>query len=229
VNSRYRVPFKNRFARALLRPTFRGLFHILARIHITGKENIPQKGPYIIAMNHVSTYDPPLVVAFWPHTPEVVGAVEIWSRPGQGVLARLYGGIPVHRGQYDRKLMETMIAALNSGRPLVIAPEGGRSHTPGLRCGLPGIVHAMDQAHVPVISVGVVGTTDDFFSRAIHGERPLLVMNIGNPIILPPIEGSGEKRRLARQRNVELIMRQIAFLLPEEYRGVYNDSEPGQI
>jgi 1-acyl-sn-glycerol-3-phosphate acyltransferase len=122
-----------------------------------------------------------------------------------------------------------MIAALNSGRPLVIAPEGGRSHTPGLRCGLPGIVHAMDQAHVPVISVGVVGTTDDFFSRAIHGERPLLVMNIGNPIILPPIEGSGEKRRLARQRNVELIMRQIAFLLPEEYRGVYNDSEPGQI
>jgi 1-acyl-sn-glycerol-3-phosphate acyltransferase len=225
VKSHYQVPFKNRLARAFIRPVFRGLYHLLARIRITGKENIPKKGAYIIAMNHVSTYDPPFIVAFWPHCPEAIGAAEIWSRPGQGVLARLYGGIPVHRGQYDRRLIETMVAALNSGRPLVIAPEGGRSHTPGLRCGLPGVVHAMDQARVPVVPVGITGTTDDFFSRAIHGERPLLEMNIGKPIILPPIEGGGEKRRLARQGNVDLIMRQIAALLPEEYRGVYRDAE----
>jgi 1-acyl-sn-glycerol-3-phosphate acyltransferase len=229
VNATYQVPYKNRLARAFLRPIFRGIFHVLARIRITGKENVPAEGAYLIAMNHVSTYDPPLVVAFWPQCPEVVGAVEIWSRPGQGVLARMFGGIPVHRGQYDRRLIDTMVAALNSGRPLLIAPEGGRSHTPGLRLGLPGVAHAMDQARVPVIPVGIVGTTDDFFSRAIHGNRPLLEMNIGKPMILPPIEGSGEKRRLARQRNVALIMHQIAALLPEEYRGVYRDSAVGSI
>jgi 1-acyl-sn-glycerol-3-phosphate acyltransferase len=229
VNSIYQVPLKNRLARAVLRPTFRGIFHLLARVRITGKENVPQNGAYLIAMNHVSIFDPPFIVSFWPKCPEAIGAVEIWSKPGQGVLARLFGGIPVHRGQYDRQLIEQMMAVLGSGRPLLIAPEGGRSHTPGLRSGLPGIAHAMDLARVPVVPVGITGTTDDFFNRAIHGERPLLEMNIGTPMILPPIEGSGERRRLARQRNVELIMHQIAFLLPEEYRGVYGNSEPGLI
>ncbi|MEJ2601046.1 MAG: hypothetical protein P8Z00_22130, partial [Anaerolineales bacterium] len=39
----------------------------------------------------------------------------IWERPGQNILIRLYGGIPVHRGDYDRNLIETMLAVLKSG------------------------------------------------------------------------------------------------------------------
>jgi hypothetical protein len=42
-------------------------------------------------------------------------------------------------------------------------------------------------------------------------------------MLLPPIEGKGEARRLARQRNADLLMKHIASLLPLEYRGVYAD------
>ena len=218
----YQVPLRNRLARSILRPIFRAIFYSLANVRISGKENIPQQGSYLIAMNHVSIVDPPFIIAFWPTCPEAIGAVEIWSRPGQAILVRLYGGIPVHRGQVDRQVIDKILSVLQSGRPLVIAPEGERSHKPGMRRGLPGIAYATSQAQVPVVPVGISGTTDDFFHRVRNGERPELEMNIGAPLILPPITGSGEERRISRQHYVDQIMYRIACLLPEEYRGVYD-------
>lgn len=217
----YSVPVHNQLFRGLVRPLFRGLFHLLSPVTITGRANVPTQGSYLIAINHVSTYDPPFAVAFWPTAPEAVGAIEIWTRPGQSQLARLYGGIQVHRGEYDRQLLETMISALRAGRPLLIAPEGGRSHTPGLRRGLPGVAYVADKAQVPVVPVGVIGTTRDYIERALRGERPPLELRIGPPLRLPPVAGHGAPRRSALQDNTDLLMRHLADLLPKEYRGVY--------
>jgi 1-acyl-sn-glycerol-3-phosphate acyltransferase len=205
----------------IMRPLFRILFHILSRVHIRGKHHVPAKGPYLVAINHPSLFEPPFILAFWPVALEAAGAVEIWERPGQNVLARLYGGIQVHRGEYDRQLVETMTAALESGYPLLIAPEGGRTHSSAMRRGSPGAAYIADQMRVPVIPVGILGTTDDFLKRALRGKRPTLEMRIGAPFTLPPLEGRGEQRRLARQRNADAIMQHIAALLPPEYHGVY--------
>ena len=57
--------------------------------------------------------------------------------------------------------------------------------------------------------------------RALKLQRPHLVMNIGEAFLPPPIEGRGEARRQARQANADLVMRKIAELIPEEYRGYY--------
>lgn len=223
----YILPSRVRLARWLMRPAFRGIFHLLSQVRLTGLEHIPRRGPYLVAMNHVSLYEPPLILAFWPVALEAAGAVDIWEKPGQSTLARLYGGIPVHRGEYDRLLLQTMLRVLRSGRPLVIAPEGGRSHTPGLRPAKPGVAYLVEAAAVPVLPVGIVGTTDDFMRRALRFERPLLELRIGAPLDLPAVEGKGEARRLARQRNTDRIMQAIAALLPEEYRGVYAyDTQP---
>ncbi len=223
----YVVPLHTHIFRIVLRPIFRLLFHILSQVRIRGLENVPKRGPYLIAINHISLYEPPFILAFWPTPPEAAGAVEIWERRGQNLLVRLYGGIPVHRGNYDRTLIETMLAALRSGRPLLIAPEGGRSHQLGMRQALPGAAYVIDQASVPVIPVGIVGATDDFLNNALHGRRPVIEMRIGQAVQLPPITGKGEQRRLARQHNVDLIMQRIAALLPPEYRGVYANLKPG--
>ncbi|HEX7976500.1 MAG TPA: lysophospholipid acyltransferase family protein [Anaerolineales bacterium] len=221
MTTRYTVPTHTKILRFVIRPVFRGIFHLLSHVQITGLENIPPQGPYLIAMNHISLYEPPFILSFWPTAVEAVGAVDIWSKTGQSILARMYGGIQVHRGQYDRQLIETMVAALRSGRSLVIAPEGGRSHVPGMRRALPGVAYVMDLVQAPVVPVGIVGATDDFMQRALRMERPRLEMRIGKPICLPPVEGKGEARRSARQRNVDRIMIQIGSLLPVEYRGVY--------
>jgi 1-acyl-sn-glycerol-3-phosphate acyltransferase len=217
----YRLPFSTRLLRVFLRPLFRGLFHLLSRVRITGKENVPASGAYLITINHVSLFEPPFALAFWPVAAEGAGAVDIWDRTGQSLLVRLYGGIPVHRGEYDRKLIDTLLSVLKAGRPLLIAPEGGRTHTLAMRRALPGTAYLADLAGVPVIPVGVVGTSDDFLERALHGHRPEIEMRIGPPFRLPPINGKGEQRRNARQENADLIMRKIAALLPPEYQGVY--------
>ena len=130
----------------------------------------------------------------------------------------------MHRGDYDRALCDGVLSALRAGSPLLIAPEGGRSHAPGLRQAKPGVAYMAEQSGVPVIPVAIVGTTDDFWQKASTGKRPHLQMHIGKPIQLPPAEGKGAERRESRQRNADLVMRVIAGLLPEDYRGFYAEN-----
>lgn len=217
----YRIPFHIRFNRIFLRPAFRALFRILGRVKVSGTENVPFGKPYAIAMNHISIFDPPLLVSFWPEEPEVIGAADVFAKKGQGPVLTMYGVIPVHRGDYDRALLETIMAILKAGYPLALAPEGGRSHVPAMQRALPGIGYIIEHAQVPVVPAGLVGTTDDFWQRAKRGEKPQLEMRIGRPIHFPPVTEKGFQRRETRQHNADLVMRHIAGLLPEEYHGVY--------
>jgi 1-acyl-sn-glycerol-3-phosphate acyltransferase len=221
-------------ARPFVRVVLRLLFRILAPVKITGSKNVPLRTPYIAAINHVSLFEAPFVGVFWPEQLEALGASDVWDRPGQNILARMWGGIPVHRGDFDRAAVEGVVSALRGGSPLLIAPEGGRSHVPGMRQAKPGIAYIAEQTGLPVVPVAIVGTTDDFFKKASKGKRPLLEMRIGKPFQLPPVEGKGAERRESRQRNADLVMRHIAGLLPEAYRGFYAEtailpeSETGQ-
>jgi 1-acyl-sn-glycerol-3-phosphate acyltransferase len=224
MNEPYRIPLHFRFTRPLLKLIFRGIFRILAKINITGRENIPFGKPYLVAMNHVSIFDPPFAAAFWPEQLEIIGAADVFDKPGQGQLLKAYGVIPVHRGDYDRVLLVKIINILKSGLPLLIAPEGGRSHVPAMRRAKPGVAYIIEQTGVPVLPVGLVGTTEDFWHRATHGDRPTLEMRIGRPLNLPEITSKGAQRHAARQANSDLVMRHLAGLLPAEYHGVYADS-----
>jgi 1-acyl-sn-glycerol-3-phosphate acyltransferase len=221
--SEYHLPVNVRLARAILRPGFRLIFHALSRVSVTGRENVPPRGAYLVAINHVSLFEAPLVCAFWPKPLEALGAAEVWDRPGQGLLARLYGGIPVHRGQYDRQMLDTALTILNSGYPLVLAPEGERSHTPGMQPAHNGIAYLIEKSQIPVVPVGIVGSTDDFLERALNRERPSIEMHIGRPIIIPSSDARGAERRKTRQQHTDWVMTEIAALLPPEYRGYYLD------
>lgn len=218
----YRVPLRFRISRPLLKFIFRGIFHILARVKIAGKDNIPYGKPYVVAMNHVSIYDPPFAAAFWPEQLEIIGASDVFEKPGQGQLLRAYGVIPVRRGDYDRILLSRIFARLDAGHPLLIAPEGGRSHVPAMRRAKPGIAFIIERTRLLVLPTAIIGTTEDFWQRAKRGERPPLQLRIGKPVMLPEIKGPD--RRTARQNNADLVMRYVAGLLPEEYRGVYAES-----
>jgi 1-acyl-sn-glycerol-3-phosphate acyltransferase len=210
--------------RPLLKSLFRGIFRVLGRVKIVGTENIPYGRPYVVAMNHVSIFDPPFVAAFWPEGLEIIGAEDVFAKPGQGQLLKLYGVIPVHRGDYDRALLTRIIRIIKSGFPLLIAPEGGRSHVTAMQRAKPGIAYIIERTGVPVLPVALIGTTEDYWQRAKRGGRPLLEMRIGRPIHLPEITSRGTEKHQARQKNADLVMSYLAGLLPQEYRGVYAES-----
>lgn len=220
----YHVPFQFRVSRPVLKTVFRAIFRVLARVKIVGKENVPYGRPYVVAINHISIFDPPFAGAFWPEQLEIVGASDVFDKPSQGWLLKWYGVIPVHRGDYDRLLLTKIIRILRSGSPLLIAPEGGRSHVPAMRRAKPGVAYLIEQTGVPVLAAGLIGTTEDFWRRAKRGEKPPLEMRISKPIFLPEITAKGTARHAARQKNADLVMSHLAGLLPKEYRGVYADA-----
>ncbi len=224
----YRVPWWRWLVRSVLRTVFRGVFRLLFRIRLVGWEHIPRQGAYLVAYNHVSILEPPLLLAFWPTHAEAIAAVEVFQRPWQRHLVRWYGAIPVQRGVPDRALLDTMVAVLRSGRPLLLAPEGGRSHRPGLRRAWTGVAYVVDQAQVPVVPVGVVGTPDEAVREALRLRRPVVEIRVGPPFTLPPLNRPGVPRKVARRENTDAIMRRIAALLPPAYRGVYGEDKASQ-
>ncbi|NOH14634.1 MAG: 1-acyl-sn-glycerol-3-phosphate acyltransferase [Chloroflexi bacterium] len=218
---KYKVPFGVRLRRLIGRPVFRFIFWLLADLRVTGLENVPVDTGYILAYNHLSLVEPPLILAYWPEHPEAIAGDDVFYRPMQGALVRYYGALPVHRGRYDRTVIDTMVQILESERPVMIAPEGGRSSTGALIRALPGVGYLMDQAHVPVVPVAVIGGDKNFLRRAFTFQRPKIEVRIGEPFALPPIEGRGAERRAARQRNADIVMVHLAHLLPEEMQGEY--------
>ena len=214
----YHVPLGFKLMRPVLKALFRGIFRVLARVRIVGKENIPYGKPYVVAINHVSIFDPPFAASFWPEQLEIIGAIDVFDKPGQGQLLKLYGVIPVHRGDYDRSLLTKIVSIIKSGRPLLIAPEGGRSHDTAMRRAKPGISYIVEKTGAPVLPVALVGTTEDFWRRAKRGQKPPLEMRIGKPITLPALAA---EKHTARQKNADLVMSYIAGLLPKEYQGAY--------
>lgn len=221
----YKVPLLKRFRRGIMRAFFKMLINIVFKVEIVGVENLP-KGAYIIAYNHVSLFEPPLILAFWPIAIEALAGDDILYRPAVGPIARGYGALPVKRGEYDRTVMDTMIAMLKGGRPLAMAPEGTRSHKPGMQQALAGVAYLVDVTQAPILPVAIEGTHDDSLRDGLKGKRPKWTMHIGKPFKLPPIEGKGKARRAARQNNADQIMIEIAKMLPEKYHGVYAGRVP---
>jgi 1-acyl-sn-glycerol-3-phosphate acyltransferase len=80
----------------------------------------------------------------------------------------------------------------------------------------------MEQTGLPVVPVGIVGTTDDFWHKASKGKRPQLEMHIGRPVKIQGADQHHLGRKESRQLLSDLVMRHIAGLLPKEYRGFYS-------
>jgi len=112
----------------------------------------------IIASNHVSNLDPPVVGCqiFRPHA--APAKQELFTHPIGGRILRQWGGIPVDRRRPGREVMAEMVAWLTQGDVLLIFPEGTRSRTGELLPGRPGtgkLIHDTRCKVVPVYHRGM--------------------------------------------------------------------------
>jgi len=225
LEDQFRVPFLTKINRHILRVFFRAFFHVLGKVEISGFENIPNHNKYVAVFNHVSLVEVPFIGGFWPTILEIIGGADVWSRPGVSIVVKMWSGVQVKRGQFDKEVFQQVKQIFEADRPLMISPEGTRSHTPGLARGKAGVAFIIDRVDVEVLPVAVIGNTMDFLKKGIRGKRPPIQMIVGEPFKLAPLDGRGEARRVMRQNNTDIIMAKLASLLPENYRGVYAEYE----
>jgi 1-acyl-sn-glycerol-3-phosphate acyltransferase len=174
MEDKYRVPLHIRINRRFLRLIFRGLFHLLGKVELYGMDKIPRHNKYVLVFNHVSLVEIPFIGAFWPTIVEIIGATVVWGRPGVAIVAHMWEGIQVNRTEFDREVFRKVEMVIDAGFPLMISPEGTRSHTPGLGRGKPGVAYIIDKTELPVLPVAVVGNTIDFLRQGFRGKRPTI-------------------------------------------------------
>ena len=135
----------------------------LYRLRVRGSENLPSDGGFVLACNHVSSFDPwPLGIPLWPKRfLRFMAKSELYWWPLTYVLNGA-GAFPVRRGQRDTEAIETAVALVREGHVVAMFPEGTR-RTKGLvkkfearpRSGAARIAL---EGGVPLVPAAVTGT-----------------------------------------------------------------------
>jgi 1-acyl-sn-glycerol-3-phosphate acyltransferase len=203
----------------LAKPLLILLFKVLTRWEVEGRENLPPGGPLLVVFNHLGHLDPALLIATLPWRITGLAVAGLREVPVTGFLLRLGGAIWVNRGHYDREALRKALAVLERGDVLGIAPEGRISVTGALERGKTGPVFLAQRANVPILPIGITGT-EEAPEKLKRFQRPHLRVIIG-PVFRLPERLPGRSRKEQLRANSDFIMRRLAELLPERYRGVY--------
>ncbi|GAB4480509.1 MAG: lysophospholipid acyltransferase family protein [Anaerolineales bacterium] len=209
--------------RKFLRALIRGVFNLIAEVKISGVENVPARGAFIIATNHIGIVDIAMFHYVFDRFDMFIPVAEKWEKIGWiRFLARNLNFLFVDRFNPDLKALRKMIALMEAGNSLVIAPEGTRSRTGALIEGKPGVAYLAARSGYPVVPVAITGTEDKvLLANLKRFKKSPVTLTAGTPFNIAPLPKSG--REAALQAALDDIMCHIAALLPERYRGVYAD------
>ncbi len=159
-----------------MRPYYRfaytlvGLELLLHRIRIEGRENIPAGGCLIVS-NHVSFMDPTTVGWAIPREIYYLGRKSLFKPPFLSWFLPICNVLPIDRDGHDISGLRRIIKMLQSGRSVLLFPEGTRSPDGQLRPAEPGAALVAVKAGVPILPVRVFGTYE---SLSRHDKFPRL-------------------------------------------------------
>jgi 1-acyl-sn-glycerol-3-phosphate acyltransferase len=203
-----------RFVKALIRV----IAFFLIRLEVVGEDNFPEKGAYLLVANHIAAYDSGVVFMLVPHRIRGFAAAKHRRHLVYGLLLSLGNPIWVRRGEVDRNALREALSTLESGCPMGLAPEGTRARgTYALQRAKTGAAYLATRADVPILPIGLTGT-EKIKENILKLRKTDVRVVIGEPFQLPE---SGRVPSPRLEEFTDLIMRRIAALLPEEYRGVY--------
>ncbi len=191
---------------------------LLARVHIVGQENIPAEGAVLIVSNHLHHLDSPVIGISLPRRTYVLAAEKYENHFPFGLILRTAGAIFIRRGEVDRVALRKAMNVLEDEYCLAVAVEGTRSKTGALAEGKTGAAYLATRLNVPLVPVVVWGT-EEVIPSCLHLGRADVHVRFGEPFHLP--EGRARSEQL--KEYTEDIMLTLASMLPEQYRGVYQD------
>jgi 1-acyl-sn-glycerol-3-phosphate acyltransferase len=205
----------------VLRFLIRILFRLIARFEIRGKENVPLSGGMVLASNHIGILDILMVYFAIDRLDLFIPVAEKWEK-NRWIrwLGQQLNFLFVDRYNPDLKALRKMIALMEEGKCLVIAPEGTRSRVGSLIEGKPGVTYLAARSGFPVVPVAITGTEDKVILGNVKRLRKSNVtLSGGKAFVVPPLPKTDRDEAL--QKYTDEIMCRIAALLPERYRGVY--------
>jgi 1-acyl-sn-glycerol-3-phosphate acyltransferase len=193
---------------------------IIARVEIKGLENVPKHIPFILAVNHLSLLEPPVLFVIMPVKKITVLVGEKWAKHWlfNWILGSVNAIFVDRQALFDRRAVKAVLGALKSGLIVGMAPEGMRSRVGGMIRAKPGIAYLAYKADVPVLPVGISGQKD-CLQKLKRLKRLCLRVHIGE-LIDPPLISEANKGEQFQQYADE-IMVAIARLIDSDIRGVY--------
>ncbi len=209
--------------RYLLRTLIRLVFKLIARVDISGYEHLPTEGNFVIATNHLGIVDAPLAFYALDRWDLFVLVAEKWEKnPFFRFLGKHLNFIFIDRFNPDIKALRKVMALMDQGNNLIIAPEGTRSRVGSLIEGKPGVSYLATRLGQPIVPVAITGTEDKvIFGNLKRLRRSHITLTAGKPFTLPPLPR--ENRDAVLKQYTDEIMCHIAAMLPEKYHGMYKD------
>lgn len=195
----------------------RMLTYWLGHVAIEGRDNVPTKGPVLIAPTHVNALDPFVVGATLGRPVWYMSKAEMFSFPLLGIVMKALNAFPVRRGQIDRGAIRKSLGLLQSGDALLLFPEGTRNKHRYLRPAQLGVALLSMKTGTPIVPTAVFGTDRMMPEGALFPRPSRVEVHFASPIH-PGDYGASNARRADLSRLAEELMRVLSEMTGRPYR-----------
>ncbi|HXB59890.1 MAG TPA: lysophospholipid acyltransferase family protein [Candidatus Acidoferrales bacterium] len=150
---------------------FRTVYATYFRWRVYGAENVPATGGVILAANHASFLDPPLVGSGLKRDINYLARESLFRFPLVGAILRSWNSVPVDRDGGGAKGLKIILGRLLDGAGIILFPEGTRTLDGKLQPARAGIGLVVAKSDAPVVPVRVFGTFEAY-GRNVKFPRP---------------------------------------------------------
>ncbi|MBI3853790.1 MAG: 1-acyl-sn-glycerol-3-phosphate acyltransferase [Verrucomicrobia bacterium] len=198
---------------------FRLLFATYFRCRFCNPERVPLQGPVILAANHASYIDPPLIGSGLKRSINYLARENLFRFPVVGAVLRSWQVVPVDRDGGGAKGLKAILDRLLAGGAIIVFPEGTRTRDGQLQPARSGIGLTVIKSSAPVVPVRVFGTYEAF-GRHLHVPRPYrMTVKYGQPMMFGKLRAEAKTCSKARLKEIyqqvaDEIMATIAKLEP---------------
>ena len=156
----------------------------LVDVRVLGSERLDSGQAYVLASNHFSLIDTPLMFGFMPREFRILARAGLWKIPFIGWHLGRAGHLPVNRQNPRLAAGNISYAArkVREGRSILVFPEGGRRRSGSMRPFKTGASHIAIQAGVPIVPMAIAGTGEILPPGSWHLRPGIVELRIGEPL-----------------------------------------------